>query len=124
MTVTADVQAEVEVLPTEEDVLAKIQGYFPDTAVASWDAFIGKIYHKDNPKQQIGGFLALRAYGVGQEGSVIRQIEIDDTHRPFDENSITVIGARALANAEGIKDAAIVVRDGRQYAHAITRIVC
>lgn len=121
---TADAPVGVETLPTEEDILTSVQGCTPDMVVTKWDAFIGNIYHKDKPEQRIGGFLALRAYGIGPEGSTTRQIEIDDDHRPFDEDSITVIGARALFNAQGIRDATIVVRDGRKYAQTITRIIC
>lgn len=124
MTMIVDASTKVESLPTDDDILRSVQGYFPDIVVTDWDAFNGVIYHRNNPRERIGGFLALRAYGVGADGSVMRQVEINDNARPFDESYITVIGARALANAQGAIDTAIIVRDGRPYAHTLTRIVC
>jgi hypothetical protein len=83
-------------------VFDALQTYFGDRRLRNYTRYERRDYTGDaSNKVRVGGALVVECVVYGDEGFVKNTIEIDDDHRPFDEDVIT-----ALA-----EDAPIWVRD-------------
>lgn len=108
------------------DVGLALSQMYDGATIEDWDALVGVVVHKSDQQTPIGGFLRVEvSLGDGAKKS----FDVDDQHRPLPESAITVLGALAEFNAEGIKEddpqpAYMSPGKSKKYARGVIRILC
>ena len=124
---TIDMPIAAEAIAVERaettDIYASLGAVLDGAIVTGWDSINVDIYHKDQPSRKIGGALLVTVQTLDEAGSHDRFIEIDEHHRPFPEDVITVLGGPAAEKARGPEDKAVFIR-GEKRSQRLSRIIC